>query len=101
DNSVQLPVSAFAQSNVQFIRPRGWSYDLVVQKKSNDQYECMLLQCTHQQNQIIPTGNGFVCNLHGSHFDKDGNVVKGPAEIALKKYKTEIEQDKLVIHLKA
>ncbi|PWT78328.1 MAG: hypothetical protein C5B59_02005 [Bacteroidetes bacterium] len=100
DNSLDVPLSAFAQSNIQFVRPRGWSYDLVVQKKADDHFESMLLQCTHQQNQVVPTGNGFLCHLHGSQYDKDGNVTKGPAELPLRKFKTEIQKDKLIIHLK-
>jgi len=74
---------------------------IAVHKKANDVYDSMLMQCTHQQNQLIPTGNGYVCNLHGSQFDKEGKVMKGPAENALKKYPTSIDRDKLIIHLKA
>ena len=101
NDTVQIPLASFAQSDFQVVRPRGWNYDIAVHKKANDVYDSMLMQCTHQQNQLIPTGNGYVCNLHGSQFDKEGKVLKGPAENALKKYPTSIDQDKLIIHLKA
>jgi len=101
DDTIQIPLYSFAQSDFQFVRPKGWYYDIVVLKKADGVYETMLLQCTHQQNQLLPTGNGYICNLHGSHFDKEGNVIKGPAENPLKKYPTSIDRDKLIIHLKA
>jgi Rieske Fe-S protein len=71
-----------------------------VQKK-DDHYEALLMQCTHQNNQLTPTGNGFTCSLHGSQFNKDGIVTKGPAENRLKKFSTSVNLDQLIIHLKA
>jgi len=100
NDTVQIPLASFAQSNFQFVRPKGWYYDIAVEKKNESLYESLLMQCTHHQNQLVPTGNGYFCNLHGSQFDKEGNVIKGPAENKLKKYNTTIEQDKLIIHLK-
>ena len=100
NDSVQMPLSAFAQSPFLLLRPKGWYYDIAVQKK-DDQYEALLLQCTHQNNQLVPTGNGFTCSLHGSQFNKEGIVTKGPAENPLKKFSTSVNQDQLIIHLKA
>jgi Rieske Fe-S protein len=57
------------------------------------------MQCTHQENQLDVTGNGFSCSLHGSQFDKDGNVLKGPAEDHLQRYKTTIKNNNLVIEV--
>ena len=99
-DTVQIGLALFAQSNLQFVRPKGWYYDIAVQKKENA-YEAMLLQCTHQRNQLIPAANGFFCTLHGSQFDRDGNPKKGPAENPLKKFFTTIDQNNLIIHLKA
>lgn len=100
NDTVLLPVSSFSQSAFQFIRPKGWNYDIAVQKKG-DQYEALLMQCTHQHNQLIPTGSGFTCTLHGSQFNKEGNVTKGPAEMPLRKFNTAIDRDQVVIKLKA
>lgn len=101
NNSIEIPLASFSESNFQFVRPKGWYYDIAVQKKEQDVYDALLMQCTHQNNQLFPTGNGYVCNLHGSQFDKTGKVTKGPAEIPLKHYSTSVEQDKLIIHLKS
>ncbi len=100
NDTVEIPLASFSQSDLQFVRPQGWYYDIAVQKKEQQVYEAILMQCTHQNNQLVPTGNGYTCNLHGSRFDKDGKVIKGPAENPLKHYHTTIDQDKLIIHLK-
>jgi Rieske Fe-S protein len=99
NDAVKLPLASFNNSAWQFVRPKGWYYDIAVQKK-DQAYEALLMQCTHQNNQLMPTGNGFTCSLHGSQFDKDGLVTKGPAEITLKKYNVSVVQDNLIIHLK-
>ena len=100
NDSVQMPLNTLTQSSFQFVRPKGWYYDIAVQKK-DDHYEALLLQCTHQNNQLVPTGNGFTCSLHGSQFNRDGIVTKGPAENPLKKFSTSVNQDLLTIHLNA
>jgi Rieske Fe-S protein len=100
NNSIQVPLSAFDQPGLKIIRPSGWVYDIAVNKNENG-FEALLLQCSHQQNQLIPTGKGYICNLHGSNFDPHGNVTKGPAELPLKKYQTQIEQGNLIIRLQS
>jgi Rieske Fe-S protein len=101
NDEILVPVDRFNQSPLQFVRPKGWLYDIAVQRKQDNTYEALLLQCTHQNNQLTPNSHGYTCNLHGSQFDKDGKVTKGPAENSLKKYKTIVDNDKLIIHLKA
>lgn len=101
NNTVEIPVALFtAQAPVQFVRPNGWYYDIAVEKKEDNTYQALLLQCTHQENQLSVTGNGYSCSLHGSQFDKNGKVRKGPAEQSLEKYTTTVNNDKLIIHLK-
>jgi Rieske Fe-S protein len=47
----------------------------------------MTLTCTHQGCDMGADGsvsvNGIVCACHGSEFDADGNVVRGPARAPL------------------
>jgi Rieske Fe-S protein len=101
NDEIQIPVASFTQSNMQFVRPKGWYYDIAVQKKEDNTYEALLMQCTHQENQLTPASNGYTCSLHGSQFNKDGKVTKGPAENPLKHYATSINQENLIIHIKS
>ena len=101
DNAVKVPVTSFTTEQFQIVRPEGWFYDIAVRKNTAGEYEALLLQCTHQQNQLIVNQNGFKCMLHGSQFDLDGRVVKGPAERALTKFFTRTEQGQVIIQLKS
>jgi len=101
DDQIQVPLTGFAQSPLQLVRPNGWLYAIAVRKKEDNTYSALLLKCTHQDNQLTTTGNGFTCSLHGSAFNTEGAVTKGPAERALKPYLTTIDQTNLTIHLKA
>jgi Rieske Fe-S protein len=57
------------------------------------------LQCTHQENQLTTTGDGYYCSLHGSQFDKNGRVIKGPAEKPLERYKVFVEKENVIIQI--
>jgi Rieske Fe-S protein len=100
NDEIKVPLTNFTQSSVQFVRPKGWYYDIAVQKNGDNQYEALLMKCTHQDNQLTPTGSGYTCSLHGSQFDKEGHATKGPAEQPLKTYRTSISKDQLTIYTK-
>jgi Rieske Fe-S protein len=98
-NKITVPVSLFAAADLQIIRLRDSEYDIALRKEQDGNYTALLLRCTHADNQLNSTGNGFYCTLHGSRFDKEGTVTKGPAEHPLKKFTTEIINDNIIIHL--
>jgi Rieske Fe-S protein len=99
DNKIAVPVNLFAQSDFQLLQPKSLYYNIGLRKETDGTYTALLLRCTHADNQLTPTGNGYKCNLHGSNFDKEGKVTIGPAEHSLKKYRTEIVSDQIIIHL--
>jgi Rieske Fe-S protein len=99
DNTVHVPLNAFAKQKIQIVRPQGWFYDIAIRKISAEEYEAILMECSHQKNQLIATSNGFMCTLHGSRFNLEGNVLKGPAERPLKKFNTSLENDQLAVQL--
>ncbi|HEX9513776.1 MAG TPA: Rieske (2Fe-2S) protein [Puia sp.] len=101
DNLIEIPLTGFAQSPLQLVRPKGWLYAIAVRKKEDNTYSALLLKCTHQDNQLTASGSGFNCSLHGSAFNTEGAVTKGPAERALKQYTITANQTNLTIHLKA
>lgn len=100
NGDLNVPLNLFDKSTVQIVRPNGWFYDVAVQKNTDNSYTALLLQCTHQENQLTPTGSGYHCSLHGSDFDKLGNVKKGPAEQPLHHFETSIGNNFLNIHIK-
>jgi Rieske Fe-S protein len=99
DKKISVPTSLFAQSNFQLIQPKNLYYNIGLRKEADGTYTALLLRCTHADNQLTSTGNGFTCSLHGSAFDNEGHVTKGPAERNLKKYPTEVSSDQIIIHI--
>lgn len=99
NNTVEVPLSLFETTSLNYVRIKGSYFDIAVQKKEDNTFTALLMRCTHQENQVVPTGNGFMCSLHGSIFDKDGKVKKGPAEMPLERYKTTVVGENVVIQL--
>lgn len=99
NKKLQIPLVLFDKSATQIVRPKGWMYDIAAQKLDNQQYHALLLQCTHQDNQLSISNNGYQCSLHGSRFDVNGQVSKGPASLPLQQYKTYIQKDQLIIEI--
>lgn len=99
NNTITVPADLFANSNFQLIQPQKLYYNIGLRKETDGSYTALLLRCTHADNQLTPTGNGFTCNLHGSKFNEEGKVVHGPAAHNLKKYTTEVIANQIIIHL--
>ena len=97
DNKVIVPLSLFATTDVQIVSVKGLDYDLSLRKEKNGSYTALLMRCTHADNALNSAGNGYVCTLHGSAFDKEGAVTQGPAEQSLKRYKTEVNTTDIII----
>ena len=99
NNMIELPLSLFEKNSLQIVRPQGWQYDIAVQKKPEGNFTAILMECTHMENQLTASQNGFSCSLHGSRFNANGEVIKGPAEFPLRSYPTSIQNNKLVLSI--
>lgn len=99
NGNLNVPLTLFDKGSLQIVRPNGWYYDVALQKNEDNSYTALLLQCTHQENQLRPTGSGYHCSLHGSDYDKQGKVRKGPAEQPLQRFETSVNNDILNIHI--
>lgn len=100
DNTALVPLSNIGtDKEYHIITVEKYPYEIAVQQRQDNTYRAILLMCTHYDNALTPTGNGYTCNVHGSKFSKDGKVVNGPAEQPLIELRTEIQADKLLIHL--
>ena len=97
NNQIMVPASLFEKSDFQIISPDRFAYNIALRKETDGSYTALLLRCTHHDNQLITTGNGFRCTLHGSQFDQEGRVTNGPAERPLKKYPTQLNNNNQII----
>jgi Rieske Fe-S protein len=99
NNKVAIAVASFDQKPLQIISPEKYPYEIAVEKKQDGTYKALLLKCTHYENELVPAGGGYSCNSHGSRFDKEGRVLKGPASSALIQLQTTVSNTEIIIHL--
>jgi len=62
-------------------------------------YRAIGLTCTHLGCTVAVTPGELVCPCHGSVFDRNGNVVRGPADKPLPGYAVEEKGDRLLVYL--
>lgn len=97
---VTIALSEFDKSGYKLVRVSNYDYDLAVQKQHDGSYLALVLMCTHAGQPLTKTGNNYYCTLHGSQFDHEGKVTKGPADKNLEQLSTRIIKDQLTIRLK-
>jgi len=56
-------------------------------------FTALSLVCPHLGCTVESKPEGFVCPCHGSHFDPQGEVTRGPAAQALRALRVDITQD--------
>jgi len=57
------------------------------------EYSAFSLSCTHLGCLVEEDGENFTCPCHGSKFDSNGLVLKGPAEKNLQSLQVELNED--------
>jgi Rieske Fe-S protein len=69
---------------------------------TGNDYQAFSNLCTHQGCAVSYTAafNGFDCGCHGSQFDKNGDVVRGPARVRLFEFETRVVGTDLFAKLK-
>lgn len=99
NEGLAIPEAQFADGKqMLLIRTAKLENDILLLKKANG-YEALYLQCTHEGVGLTTTNTKIVCTAHGSIFDFEGNVLKEPALKPLKKFTTELRDQKIFIQL--
>lgn len=99
NNQIKIPLENLSQSKTQIIQNAQLPYNILVVKNENN-FTALQMRCTHNDFALNFTGSKIVCNAHGSEFDLKGNVQKAPAEKSLTQYRTNTDNNFLIIHLK-
>ena len=58
---------------------------VAIARTGNTTYTAFNLICPHQGAKVEKFADGWVCNLHLSKFESDGDLVLGPATTGMKK----------------
>jgi Rieske Fe-S protein len=60
-------------------------------------YHAVSARCTHQGCEVKPAREFLTCPCHGSTFDREGRVVRGPAQAPLARFPVEVTESGLEI----
>ncbi len=97
---VSIALTEFEKGDYKLVRVSDYDYDLAIQKYPDGTYKTLVMKCSHAGQPLTRTGKNYYCALHGSQFDHEGHVKKGPAEADMMQLTTSVTDGHLIIHLK-
>lgn len=97
NGTIKIPLSEFLIENTKIIRTRQLPYDILVRKLPEGDFKAVVMKCSHQDWALNAGKKTLDCTYHGSAFDFDGKVLRGPAEKPLQTLKTKIENEFLIL----
>ena len=74
--------------------------NIIIARTLANEFIAVSSLCTHQQVTVDfqANNNRFYCSAHGSAFFTSGAVLNGPANVALKQYKTALSGNSLRVY---
>ena len=81
------------------ILPAGMTEPIYVLARGSGDFGALSPICTHRGCTVDVSGDRLVCPCHGSTYDREGRVLKGPAQRALTRYPVSRSGDELVIEV--
>lgn len=108
DNMI-IPLSEFETKNNKNIYLKKYiiahndilQYPICIYRINENEYSALWMRCTHQGTELQVFGDKLQCPAHGSEFNNKGSVHNGPADTGLRTFPVTVENDKLIISLKA
>jgi cytochrome b6-f complex iron-sulfur subunit len=99
EGKISIPKSVFNQQKTQLVRVAEHNYDIAVQAHADGTYTAMILLCTHAKHPLTKAGDKYYCTLHGSRFDSEGKVLKGPASTPMQHLPISFTTENIIITL--
>src|SRR5690349_22128039 len=78
------------------VRPGGSDDAIYIFANGSGQFAALSPVCTHRGCIVEMGDTRLVCPCHGSTYDREGQVVRGPAQRPLERYATEVSDGVLV-----
>ena len=97
-NRLVVSAARVPEAGILLQRP-GMENPVFVHATEQGEYTALLVRCTHQGCQPDPVGDRFICPCHGSEFDLEGAVLRGPAERSLARYRVTQDGEDVVVTL--
>jgi cytochrome b6-f complex iron-sulfur subunit len=100
DQTILVPIDQMNGLDYLTVEVNAWEANIAVHQQADGTYLSLLLLCTHMENNLNSTGNGYICPAHGSRYDLNGNVLVGPASDPLTSFPTTVVNGQIVINVK-
>jgi cytochrome b6-f complex iron-sulfur subunit len=81
------------------ILPQGFDEPIYVLAATAGAFSALSPICTHRGCTVDVEGSRLKCPCHGSTYDREGRVLRGPAERPLTQYRVTREGDELIVDL--
>jgi Rieske Fe-S protein len=105
DGVVELPLARYPELRDPLgalaIQPPGFTDPVYVLSASNGEVRALSPICTHRGCTVEVEGERLVCPCHGSVYDREGRVLRGPAERSLTRFTARLAGDRLVIDFRS
>jgi nitrite reductase/ring-hydroxylating ferredoxin subunit len=79
------------------VLPKGAPDPIYVLALGNRRYAALSPICTHLGCTVEIEEGRLVCPCHGSNYDREGRVLRGPAERPLGRYRAELTSDDVLV----
>jgi Rieske Fe-S protein len=79
------------------VKPEGGDDQVYVLALGGQRFAALSPICTHRGCVVEIADARLVCPCHGSTYDREGKVVRGPAQRALTRYPAELTSDGVLI----
>ena len=86
-----------ATENALLVNAPGLAEPILLIRMENGSFQAIGGRCTHLGCTVRPARNFLTCSCHGSTFNLDGAVVRGPAQKPLSRYPVEEKDERIEI----
>lgn len=99
NNELTIQLSEFKGQNHIYVRHPIEPFPIYIFKTATEQYSASLMKCTHQHCTVELVNTTLICPCHGARFTQEGQLLRGPAERNLTRYKIQLKESVLIISL--
>jgi len=97
---LSIPASTLAERGEVFVQSPAMTRPIYVRRDETGMLIALLASCTHQGCQPDRIGDRLACPCHGSEFSLEGDVLEGPADRPLARYRVSQEGPDIIISLR-
>ena len=93
-----VPATAVVAAGVLVEEP-GAELPIYLRRTTAGDFTAVSTRCMHRGCQVEPAPEKLVCPCHGSEYTFAGDVLQGPTEHALTRYRVTSDRDTVYIHM--